>query len=693
MLAATVAQTGCSIAQRIPPGPHDTRTSYHDNVGLEIEYPQVSACTDQPPAAAVAATAPHAFEDPAQLPTMELSLEQAVQMAVRNSPTLRTLGGTVVPQPQGTATIYDAALAHANPQFGVEAALSEFDAQYSGQLFWTKVDQPTNIERGGLGAAFNPTAVQETNAVFNHQLAKQTAQGGSYALRHVVNYNRTNRPFRQFPSDFVGFIEAEWRQPLMQGAGTYYNQIAGPNARVGQYNGVLIARINEDVSLADFEAAVTNLVAEVEQAYWNLNEAYRLLEASLRGRESALQTFQYQQVRLEAGAGRQDEEAQAQSQFFQFQAVVQNALAGPDGLYSVEQQLRYLIGLPATDGRLIKPSSEPTNVEVVFDWDSALSQALTRRVEIRRQKWNIKRRELELVAAKLNRRPRLDFLGQYRWRGLGDHLIGDADANPLDNLYGSITGGDYQEWQAGLELSFPVGLRAASTAVAHAKLNVARERSLLSETELRISHDLSAAARELQRAHVLLETNYHRWQADIEQLEVLRRRYKDGLDNINFFLQAQRQVINSETDFYRAMTAYNLAIRDLHRQKGTLLAYNHVMLNEGPWAAGASQDAYERGRFFQPRRDPSAVDAPPPLSTGPFDPSAPATRVAAFDASPEMIYEPTPMIEPPVIVSPPVAPVPPVVSEPPVQAEPGTGTIQAEPDAIDDLLNKYRAKE
>ncbi|WP_153556062.1 TolC family protein [Roseimaritima sediminicola] len=644
MLVTVLVHSGCSLAQRIPPGPHDTTTSYHDRVGLQIEYPQVSACTENSPPEATGATEPLAFEDPSELPAWDLTLEEAVRLAVGNSPALRTLGGAVVTSPQATTTVYDPALAHANPQLGVEAALSAFDAQYSGQLYWTKVDQPTNVQRGGLGAAFNPVALQETNAVFTNELAKQTAQGAGFALRHVVNYNRTNRPFRQFPSDFIGFVEAEWRQPLMQGAGTYYNQIAGPNAPIGQYNGVLIARINEDVSLADFEAAVITLVADVEQAYWELYEGYRLLEANLRGREAALQTFQFQETRLEAGIASPDEEAQARSQFFQFHAQVQNTLAGPSGLYAAEQRLRYLLGLPATDGRLIKPVSRPATAEVVFDWNSALNQALSRRVEIRRQKWNIKRRELELVASRLNRRPRLDFLGQYRWRGLGDHLIGDNDGQPLDNLYGSITGGDYQEWQAGLELSFPVGLRAASNAVAHARLNVARERALLNETELRVSHDLSAAARELQRAHTLLETNYHRYQADLRQMEVLLQRYVQELDNINFYLQAQRQVLQSESDFYRAITAYNLAIRELHRQKGTLLAYNHVALNEGPWAAGAMNDAYQRGRFFKARQNPGAVEMTPPVSAGPFDPSQPAPQTAALDAVPEFILDQRPVV-------------------------------------------------
>ena len=279
--------------------------------------------------------------------------------------------------------------------------------------------------------------------------------------------------------------------------------------------------------------------------------------------------------------------------------------------------------MPATDGKLIRPVTDPNSTRVVFDWDSALSQAFDRRVEIRRQSFQVKQRELELYAARLNKRPQLDFVGSYRFRGLGDHLIGDGDNGQFDNFYDSITTGDFQEWGAGFEFSLPVGLRAASIAIANAKLNLRREQAVLSETQLRISHDLSNAARNLDLTHQLVETNYNRFQADLEQVEVLERRYRDGTDNINFLLQAQRQVVTSETAFYQALANYNLAIRDLHREKGSLLAYNQVQLAEGPWAAGAQRDAYEKGLFLTPRNDPGSVTAPRPVSRRQFHPSAP----------------------------------------------------------------------
>jgi hypothetical protein len=66
-----------------------------------------------------------------------------------------------------------------------------------------------------------------------------------------------------------------------------------------------------------------------------------------------------------------------------------------------------------------------------------------------------------------------------------------------------------------------------------------------------------------------------------------------------------------------------LALRDFHREKGSLLNYNQVQLAEAGYAAGAYASAYQRGRDYTPR-DPGATISvePCPVSQGPFDPSA-----------------------------------------------------------------------
>ena len=620
MATTLPAGGGCSVWDRIGPGPHDTTTSYHRGVGLSIEYPEVAECATAVTIAAEAAEAPHALEDPSKLPTLDLSLEEAVAMAMQNSPVIRSLPIGAVFSTQSAATVFDPAQV-ASSQQGVEAALAAYDAQYTNSLAWFNTDQPVNTIINPILQQFQVANSEANSAAYQSQLQKRMANGSQFSLRHVVNYSNSNRPNQLFSSSFTGWVEAEWRQPILRGSGLQYNRIVGSSRTPGVYNGVLIGRINEDVALADFENSVTKLVADIEQAYWDLSTAYRLLEANVKGRESALRTYQYQKVRLDVGAGRQDEEAQAQSQYYQFEANVQSQLGGPNGLYANEQKLRYLLGMPASDGKIIKPTTDPLDSKVLFDWNSALSQALTRRVEIRRQRFQVKRREFELYASRLNKRPQFDFVGLYRYRGLGDHLIGDTDKGPLNGLYSSITDGDYQEWQAGVEFTLPVGLRQASVAIANAKLQLKRERAVLAEVELRVSHDLTEAARQIEVTYQLVETNYNRYQADLRQVEVLVRRYLDGTDNINFLLQAQRSVVQSEIAFYQSLSNYNLAVRDLHWEKGSLLAYNQVQLAEDAWEGGATRDAYEKGLFLTPRQDPSDISITPPVTRRSFNPS------------------------------------------------------------------------
>lgn len=546
---------GCNTTNRFRAWKDSSQTSYFQSFITQVEYPDLHAPIDSGVSQSLL---PLSIENPSQLPTFELSLRDAVQAALQSSDVLRSIGGSVVTAPQGQSTSYDNALSDLNPNAGVEAALAAFDAQVTSRLSWQKNDRPINFDSsGGAGNFFVPINVQ-TQGVFTNQIQKRTATGAQYALRLNTIYDRNNGRNRQFSSDFSGFVEAEYRQPLMQGSGTTFNRIAGPSTIPGQYNGVLIARINTDISIADFEAAVIRLINDVEGAYWELYFAYRALDAQVLGRKSSLETWQRIKERKDVGKASLEEESQTRATFYQFEALMNDALSGANGLYAVEQRLRYVMGMPPSDGRLIKPSDDPMQAEVSFDWQTSVCDALTRRVEVRRQEWTVKRRELELIASRLNRRPRLDALTQYRWRGLGDHLIEERDRdNQFNSLVQNILEGNFQEWQAGLEWQYNVGLRQASAAVRHAQLNLAREMSVLKEQQLRISHDLSNAARQIVSSYTQMQKNYNRVKADEDRITVFTNRTSFGLTDATFLNQAQLQLATSQSAFYRSLVDYS----------------------------------------------------------------------------------------------------------------------------------------
>ncbi len=602
---AVVVATGCHPQQPIFLH-EDGDLSHYKGVATEIEFPDVD---EQSLGEVDGAMRPFSLDNSDPREVWDLTLEEAVRCALENGKVLKKLGGQVNTPDRAPdaltggveriATIYDPAITETNPRGGIEAALSAFDAQASASLTWEKNDTPRNSPVfAGAQNIFPRIFRQDTNG-FQAQISKTAATGGTWTIRHNVNYDRQEDTSRLFISDWNVNLEAEMRHPLLQGAGVQYNRIAGPGAIPGFNNGVVIARINTDIALADFEAGVRDLVRDVELEYWKLYFQYRNLAAVVAGRDSGLRTWREVKAKMDIGAegGDAHTEAQSRQQYFQFVSAVEEGL---NNLYETESTLRYFMGLAATDGRLIRPIDEPTTAKVSFDWHDSHSEALCRSVDLRRQKWTVKRRQLEMISAKNYLLPRFDAIARYRWLGMGDDLIdtNNNTGNPFDNAYESMNGGDFQEWTLGFEFSMPIGFRKEMAGVRHAQLNLARERARLQEMELEVSHQLSFAIREMESDLKQAQTNYNKRVAAEDEIKAAMAKYEVGVAQWTFseVLDAQRRLAVAESEYYRKLVDYNHAISEVHYRKGSLLEYNGIQLAEGPWAGKAYFDAHRRAR-------------------------------------------------------------------------------------------------
>ncbi|MEE3370668.1 MAG: TolC family protein [Planctomycetota bacterium] len=583
-------------------------------VVLDIEYPDVERsevsqlvieATQEPPSA----------RRPQDSEKWPMTLDEAIRIALKNSQVVRDAGGRVVSAPQGAVTVFDPAIQEADPRSGVEAALSAFDAQFSSNIIGEQTDRSFNNTFFGGGQS----GVTTTLADVQTGISKQTATGTQFSVSNATNYNRSSIPpssFQRFSSVFDTLVIGELRHPLLQGSGTEFNRIAGPNATPGNYNGVLMARINSDVSLADFEIQVRNLLRDVETTFWELHFAYRDLDAKREGQNLSLEAWQLESQRVDAGIRTPDQEAFARQQYYANQASVENALSGllngTGGVYAVERRLRSLLGLPTSDGRIIVPASDPIAVDTVFDWQDSLQTALNKRVELRRQQWQVKRSDLELVAARNFQKMRVDLVGQYRYRGFGDDLFGDHEASAFD----SLSTGNLQEWRVGMEISGPIGNRLGNVALRHAELRQMRERVILEEMERQISHELNAAFTELDRAYMVTRSVYNRRTAALIRLKSERDKNDKGLADLDLVLDAQRQAVDAESGYYRALVDYNLAILNVFYTRGTLLEHHRIDLAESAWSEAAQASAQKLARKLVERRLNFAMTRPPRLTAG-----------------------------------------------------------------------------
>lgn len=592
---AIVLLSGCTTKTRLVIPPQIAGSPCAEQL-QKIETPQLmdEECLEQTPYTGPPITISN-FE---QAQPQDMSLDECVRMALANSKVMQKLGGVVVNSPNAVSTLYDQAITETGSQ-SVEQALSAFDTQLNSAFVFDRREQVFNNPFFGGGAG---SLVSNTSA-FNFQMSKRAANGSTFTMRNLTNYDRNNSPVNSFASSYTIVNQLEFRQPLARGAGTLVNRIAGPNLIAGQYNGVLISRIRSDVSLAAFESAVRNLVRDVETNYWELYNAYRNLDTVLEARDSARSTWENRKLRLENGVGRPDDEAQARQQFFAFEIQAQTALAGRGqgqlGVLGAERNLRRLLGLPPVDGRILRPSSEPVVAPIAFDWDASREQALSRRVELRSQKWTIRQRELELIAARQLNKWTFDLVGNYGWRGFGDNLFGSRD-RVNGSAVEDLTSGDLDDWQLGFEVNGPLGRRAGHLAVRNAELNLIRARTILGEQERQIQHDLNAAFTEVDRAFVSMKSSFNSRIASQDELEPKRKRVEEGKDQVFFLLDAQQRQATAESNIHRAIADYNLAILDYHFATGNLLGRYNIQLTEGPWSENAEVRAVAKAGRMKP---------------------------------------------------------------------------------------------
>jgi Flp pilus assembly secretin CpaC/outer membrane protein TolC len=330
---------------------------------------------------------------------------------------------------------------------------------------------------------------------------------------------------------------------------------------------LLLSRTNKDISLADFETAVQNLVSDTEAAYWDLWAARRKLDAAKSARDAAQELWKEiyeQKKRDEVGA---KAESQAREQYFFFRDQLEVAMKD---LYDRERKLRGLIGLAKSDGKLIRAADEPITDEYKIDWEAAHKRALSGSVELRRQRAVVKQRELELAATKKTLLPKLDVASTYKWYGAGDRVAAD---------------------ELGFDFNFPLGFRREAASVRNAELRLAREKAILEEMELNTSHLLSEAARDVDFNYQSAKTHFNRRAAAEAEVKSVASQFKSGKMTLDLVLEAQRRLTQSRIDYITALAQYATAIKEVHRLTGALLAEHDLKIEEANEPTPASNHA------------------------------------------------------------------------------------------------------
>jgi outer membrane protein TolC len=493
----------------------------------------------------------------------QLSLDDAIRVALENAKAVRVLAGTTAVA--SGKTIYDAAIT----QTTIDQAQARFDPALSWNNQWSRPNVPlTTVDPNDFTRSIFFSNATDTY-LSTAGLTKTNLLGGQAGLTWIENPTRfpgggsLTSPFVTglgvpLNPETSRSLALTYTQPLLQGAGFRVNNAP-----------IVIARLNTEISFFQYKDSVQEMVRGVAEAYWNLVQARIDLWAKNKQVEVSEFNYNLAQAKLDVGLGDAKDVAQSKVTYQQFVAA---RIAAEANVLTREGALRNILGLPPNDDRHIVPVSPPTKDRLSVEWDKLVQLAAERRPDIVELKIIIEAEQQRLIQAQDQTLPKLDASAQYRWNGLtgimpnGDRL--------------TASGSKFTDWTLGINFSVPLGLRQGRAQIRQERLLIDKDRANLDQGLHAAIHELASTVRDLESTYKqYLAYRETRIAADVN-VKVQNANYRADRNIYLNVLQALNDWGAAVSSEAASLLAYNVALATLERQTGTILETHGLVFQE-----------------------------------------------------------------------------------------------------------------
>jgi outer membrane protein len=470
-------------------------------------------------------------------PEQPLSLEQAIALAVQKNFDL---------QLQGIST----EVAKEN----VNSAKATFDPNItaSGRRSVTQAASNTSVLEGSQTEG--PRNDSTTVSVGVSERLPQT--NGTVSVSTNVTRSATNSTIARLNPTFGNGISATVNQPLLQNAG---RKVATANLER--------ARLGLGIAYINYKNQVLTLIANTENAYYNLvaaRESLRIRQLSL---ELAQKLFDENQARRTTGVmtdldvlGAEVGVARARRSLIQQEQTVRDA----------EDALLNIINQPSFDSR---PGA------VKFDDYTGGAPKFAEAYKLARDFYpptlsaeeTLKQLQITLDVARRNVLPRLDLdasLG-YTARAVSTGY-GDVIAN-LPNDHGN-------NWSVGLTYQMPWGRHAEKANYRTAQLNLGSQKLRIDQLEQQLMIDVRTAIRSVETNLAAVEIASKEALLAEKQYDQQKARFDAGLTTNRQVQQFQDDLETARFNELSAKLTLRRAVTTLHRLQGTSIERYRVQL-------------------------------------------------------------------------------------------------------------------
>ena len=403
--------------------------------------------------------------------------------------------------------------------------------------------------------------------------------GGSFVVGFDNNRQETNNAFSSFNPSYRSVFFSQYSQPLLRGFRT-------DNSRTQ----IQVTQINRDISDIDLRQTITNTVADVENAYWELLYSVGSVAVQQQALDLAEQLVRDNRARVEIGTLAPIDVVQSQAEAA---ARRQTLAQAQQALQTAELTLKRLI-VAGTQDELwnadINPVDQPRLNQPPIDIPSAVGNALGQRTDLSRAQRQQDINQLNVRSLRDNTLPALDLVGTYQLQGQGGDLLirdflGGEAGQVIPGGYGDaidhLVDARFPVWSVGVQMSYPIGTSSDDAALERARLQVRQTDAQLRQLELNVATEVTNAALQIESIRERIDAATASRELAEQQLEAEESKFEVGMSTNFFVVQAQRDLATARDTELRAILDYQKALVEFERLQQTSLSRTGISIVGG----------------------------------------------------------------------------------------------------------------
>ena len=492
-------------------------------------------------------------------------------------------------------------------EFNLKGAQGVYDPQLIGESYYERRTTPTASTIGGAGASGSVTQ-SDFRTNFGASGFSPFA-GGSYTADFSSARTTTNNQNALLNPQFPGALNLTYVQPLWRGLRFDNNR-----------RNIEIAKKNLSLTDAQFRGRAIEVIAQVEQAYWNLVFALRNLQVQIDAVKQARTQLESNQRLVAKGVLAPIDVVAATTQITTFEQSVYTA---QEDVTRAENNLKTLMLPDRTSeiwSRPITPISEVSLDPPRVNLEIATAEALRSRPEITQLQTSSEINQIDERYFRDQTKPQINLVANYTSAGLAgtaneilrttntvntdllariNQLSAAQNLPPLVinptttvssppetlvggffNSLGGIFSQRYPTYRVGVQIALPFGNRVAEANLGRSLAEGTQIRNQRAQQEQIIEAEVRNSLQALRSAEARLSSALASRQSAELLFESEQRQFRSGVTTFYLVLQRQTELLAARSRELQAQTDLNKAISEFQRATGTTLSANNVTVSE-----------------------------------------------------------------------------------------------------------------